>query len=82
MIQPPIRSGIEWIDALFDLCVRTLMWLAHLFGVSYNEINIWIFCVIWPLATVILIALVLWQWMKIRKLKKQLVRKHARNATS
>ena len=70
--QPPIRSGIEWIDALFDLCVRILMWLAHLFGVSYNEINIWIFCVLWPLATLILIALVLWQWMKIRKLKTQL----------
>lgn len=75
MMETPIRSGIGWIDALFDLCVRILIWLAALFGVSYNEINIWIFCVIWPIFTVILIGLVVWQWISIRKLKRKLNQK-------
>lgn len=75
MMEAPIRSGIGWIDALFDLCVRILLWLATLFGVSYNEINIWIFCVIWPIATVILVGLVVWQGIRIRKLKRALNRK-------
>lgn len=73
-METPIRSGIGWIDALFDLCVRILIWLANLFGVSYNEINIWIFCVIWPIVTVILVGLVVGQRIKIRKLKRELKR--------
>lgn len=68
----PIRSGSQFIDGLFDLCVKFLLWLADLFGVSYNTINIWIFCVIWPLFTIALIGVVVWQWLKIRKLRKRL----------
>ena len=75
MMETPIQSGSGWIDALFDLCVRILIWFAALFGVSYNEINIWIFCVIWPIFTVILIGLVVWQWISIRKLKRKLNQK-------
>lgn len=71
MMDAPMRSGIGWIDALFDLCVAILVWLAQLFGVSYNEINIWIFCVIWPIFTVLLIALVVWQRIRIRRLTEQ-----------
>lgn len=67
-----IRSGNPYIDGLFDLCVKFLLWLANLLGVSYNTINIWIFCVIWPILTVALIGVVVWQWLKIRKLKKSL----------
>ncbi len=73
-METPIRSGIGWIDALFDLCVRILIRLANFFGVSYNEINIWIFCVIWPIVTVILVGLVVGQWKKIQKLKRELER--------
>ena len=69
-MEPPIQSGVTWIDALFDLCVRILLRLADLFGMSYTEINVWIFCVIWPLVTVILVALVVWQRMTIRRLRR------------
>jgi hypothetical protein len=68
MTEPPIRSGNTVIDACFDLCVDLLLWLADLFGVSYNTINIWIFCVIWPIFTVILMVLVVKQHLKIRRL--------------
>jgi hypothetical protein len=69
--RPPIRAGDELIDGLFDLCVDFLMWAADLLGISYNEINIWIFCVLWPLFTVALMVVVVVQWRKIRKLKRQ-----------
>ena len=75
IMETPIRSGVGWIDALFDLCVRILIWLAHVFGVSYNEINIWIFCVVWPVFTIVLIGVVIWQWKSIRKLKRKLAAK-------
>jgi hypothetical protein len=72
MTDTPIRSGNAIIDFLFDLCVDILLWLADLFGVSYNTINIWIFCVIWPIITVVLIAVVIRQHLRIRHLKLKL----------
>jgi len=72
MVKAPIRSGIEWIDTLFDLCVQILLLLARIFGISYNEINIWIFCVIWPIVTLLLLGVVVWQWIRIRELRRKL----------
>ena len=37
-------------------CVDLLNWMADLIGWTYEEINVIIFCVIWPLAFVALIA--------------------------
>jgi hypothetical protein len=72
MDRPPIRSGNSVIDACFDLCVEILLWLADLFDVSYNTINIWIFCIIWPILTIVLVYVVVKQHLNIRKLKQKL----------
>ena len=45
------------IDQLFSLCVNVLLLVGKRVGMSYNEINIWIFCIIWPVLTLISIAL-------------------------
>ena len=45
------------IDQLFSLCVNFLRLVGKRVGMSYNEINIWIFCIIWPVLTLISIAL-------------------------
>ena len=45
------------IDQLFSLCVNFLLLVGKRVGMSYNEINIWIFCIIWPVLTLISIAL-------------------------
>lgn len=45
------------IDQLFTLCVNFLLILGRKLGMSYNEINIWIFCIIWPLLTLVLFVL-------------------------
>ena len=69
--MPAAAAGSGIVEGLFDLCVRFLFWLADLFGVSYQAINIWIFCVLWPILTIALIALVIVQHRKIRRLKRE-----------
>ncbi|MDB2388190.1 hypothetical protein N9W47_02920 [Alphaproteobacteria bacterium] len=50
------NSGIEWIDTIFNFCVRLLYDVANFLGISYEEINVWLFCVIWPIASLVLFA--------------------------
>ena len=45
------------IDQLFSLCVNFLLLVGKRVRMSYNEINIWIFCIIWPIITILSIAL-------------------------
>ncbi len=56
------------INTIFDACVRLLIFLASQLGITYKAINVWIFVVIWPAFTLALIATVVMQWRKIRKL--------------
>jgi hypothetical protein len=47
------------IDFIFSQCVRLLEWAARKLGTTYNAINVWIFCVIWPAFTIgLIIALI------------------------
>ena len=50
------NSGIEWIDVTFNFCVRFLYDIGGLLGITYEEINVWLFVVIWPIASLILFA--------------------------
>ncbi len=58
-------------NRIFQFCVDLLVWLAGLLGISYQEINVWIFCVIWPLLTLLLVAVVVWQCFIILKLRRK-----------
>lgn len=53
------------MDAIFDTCVRLLHRWADRFGVSYKQINVWIFCVVWPAITMALLAVILMQQLYI-----------------
>ena len=57
-------SGIEWVDITFNSCVIILAWLAGKLNITYEEINIYIFCVGWPLLT-------LYQTLRITYLKRK-----------
>jgi hypothetical protein len=57
------------MDAIFDLCVRILVFLAGGTGLTYKEINVWIFVILWPLATLGLLVLVICQRRRIRSLE-------------
>ena len=57
-------SGIYWIDVTFDWCVRLLYSVAKVFGITYEEINVWLFVIVLPF--VLLASLTLNFWL-IRK---------------
>lgn len=60
------------IDDVFCWCVDVLDAGAAMLGISYQAINVWIFCVIWPLVTIALIVTVLVQAVKLRNVKQSL----------
>jgi hypothetical protein len=57
------------IDTIFDGCVLLLLFLADQLGMTYKAVNVWIFVIIWPALTLALIAVVIWQRVKIRRLQ-------------
>ena len=64
------NSGIHWVDITFDWCVKFLYIIADLFGITYEEINIWLFVIICPISLLISIFLNYYFYKKIKKVKK------------
>ena len=50
-------SGIKWIDVTFDWCIQLLLNVADYLGITYEEINIWLFIIILPLVLFLSLAL-------------------------
>ncbi len=64
------NSGIQWIDTIFNWAVYALVWLGQLLGITYEEINVWLFVIGWPLVT-LLMAVIIWkQYRELRSLKR------------
>ena len=57
-------SGIAWIDIIFDWCVLFLSKTANQLGITYEEINVWLFVIVLPL--VLLISLLM-NWILLLK---------------
>lgn len=64
------NSGIPWIDIVFNWAVYGLVWLAKLFGITYEEINVWLFCVAWPLFTLAMIYFCIRLWRQNAQLRR------------
>ena len=64
------NSGIYWVDITFDWCVRFLYIVADFLGITYEEINIWLFVIIGPLFFLTSICLNYYFYKKTKKLKK------------
>lgn len=58
------------MNQIFDWCVNVLIYWANVFGITYKEINVWVFVIVWPLLTVLLIGIIVMQYRIIRKLSK------------
>lgn len=54
-----LESKYQWIDTLFDWCVQVITDFGLAFGMNYNEANIVIFCIVWPLLFLYFMALAL-----------------------
>lgn len=62
------NSGILWIDIIFDWAVIALVELARWLGITYEEINVWLFVIAWPIATLAMMLVILKLWQDKRRL--------------
>jgi hypothetical protein len=56
------------MDQIFDWCVNVLVYWAGILGITYKEINVWVFVIIWPVVTILLIVTIILQRLTIQKL--------------
>jgi len=56
------------MDQIFNWCVNVLVYWAGNLGITYKEINVWVFVIIWPIVTIIMGIVILWQRRMIRQL--------------
>lgn len=59
------------MNQIFDWCVNVLISWANVFGMTYKEINVWIFVILWPLLTILLIGIIAMQYRTIRRLSRR-----------
>ena len=64
------NSGNYWIDYFFNLAVRWLSAWAEALGITYEEINVWLFCVAWPALTIAMAAWIVVLLRTNRRLRK------------
>lgn len=65
------NSGIYWIDVTFDYCVRLLYWAAEIIGITYEEINVWLFVIIGPILMIISFALNMYLILRYNSVKQR-----------
>lgn len=53
------HSSVHWIHWLFWRCDDLLRWISIVTGLSYEAVNVLIFCVVWPALTLLLAFLAL-----------------------
>ena len=58
------------MNQIFDWCVHVLVYWAGIFGITYKELNVWVFVIIWPILTIILVVIILKQRQVIQRLSK------------
>ena len=54
------------IDKLYVYFTDFTITAANLLGITYEDFNALIFCVLWPLITLVLILLYAYQWRKLK----------------
>ena len=65
------NSGIAGIDTIFDWAVIALYQVAGLMGITYEEINVWLFCIAWPVVTLVLVSVALSLFRQNRRLRRE-----------
>ena len=72
------NSGIYWVDLVFNYCVKLIYDAASFVGISYEEINVWVFCILWPIATIIILGEIVRLKIKIRRFKHSVCHSNSR----
>ena len=58
------------MDSVFDACVQILLTLAGWTGLTYKEINVWIFVLIWPVVTLMMGIWIVFLQLRIRRFSR------------
>jgi len=58
------------MDMIFNCCVDVLIFLANVLGITYQEINVWIFCIIEPIVFIYMLTLIIKQNRYIKRIIK------------
>ena len=54
------------IDLIFDFCVELLIAMGKVLGMTYNEVNVWLFVVLYPLVLLVSVMLNMYLLGKVR----------------
>ena len=60
----------DMINFIFHSSIDALILLARLLGMTYEEINVWLFCVTWPILTFLLMYAVYFLVRQNRELRE------------
>ncbi len=66
---------METLIFIFNYCTDFVINVSNIFHLSYYEINALIFCIVWPLVTVILFLLYILQLSKLKKLRQKSIQR-------
>jgi len=58
------------MNKIFDFCVELLLDVSDFTGLTYKEVNVWIFCLIWPTVIITLCVNNIILRRKIKKVNK------------
>lgn len=64
-------TKFEMMNKVFDWCVEVLKYYAKLLGITYEEINIWIFCIIEPIIFFVMLGIIINLYRKNKALTKR-----------
>ncbi len=64
-------SGIKWVDITFDWCVLFLINMANQLGITYEEINVWLFVILLPIILLISLLINWLLFIKVLRLKNK-----------
>lgn len=60
------------MNNVFDVCVQIMIWFAPLVGLTYKELNVWLFVIIHPIITLLFMVLTIYYKYKCTKLIKKI----------
>ena len=58
------------MNKVFYWCVDILVLYAKKLGITYEAINVWIFCIIEPIVFLLMLGIIIRQARRLRSLKK------------
>ena len=59
------------VDLIFDFCVELLIQMGKVLGMTYNEVNVWLFVVLYPVVLLVSVMFNMYLLGKVRSKNDQ-----------